>query len=346
MIGLSGFTTNVLVRLGEMTNRSFILPLLIYYPTSRCNSRCMSCDWWRSTGEDDLTLGEIASVAQALPSLGTRAVAFSGGEPLVRADVFEVAALFQEQGVKLQILTSGLLLQRHARDVAKHFSRVTISLDGSRAASYEAIRGVDGLSTIETGVATLKALAPQVPITARATLHAANFRELPCLVEKAKAMGLDGISFLAADVSSTAFGRTAPPRGARLLLNGDEVAAFEALIEQTERDHAEDFASGFIAESTERLRRLPHYYAAMRRDRPFPPAACNAPWVSAVIEANGGVRPCFFHRPVGNVRQRPLIEIIRNDLPVFRRTLDVSSNALCQRCVCSIKAGWGSGLWQ
>src|SRR6476469_4857343 len=95
----SAFATATLVRLGQATNRTFVLPLLIFYPTGRCNSRCISCDWWKQSGADDLTLDEIGAIAGALPALGTRVVAFSGGEPLLRPEVFEAAELFRAQGM-------------------------------------------------------------------------------------------------------------------------------------------------------------------------------------------------------------------------------------------------------
>jgi Fe-coproporphyrin III synthase len=76
--------TSVLVRLGEWTNRTFVLPVVVFFPTSRCNSRCVSCDWWKCSGAGDLSLEEIETVADALPALGTRMVLFSGGEPLLR----------------------------------------------------------------------------------------------------------------------------------------------------------------------------------------------------------------------------------------------------------------------
>ncbi len=95
----SALATAMLVRLGEVTNRTFVLPLLIFYPTSRCNSRCVSCDWWRHDGADDLTLKEIADVADGAAGLGTRIVAFSGGEPLLRPDVFRAAGAFRGQGI-------------------------------------------------------------------------------------------------------------------------------------------------------------------------------------------------------------------------------------------------------
>lgn len=345
MIQMSRFATNLVCRLGEVTNHSFILPLLIFYPTSRCNSRCLSCDWWKHDGTDDLTLDEIATMVRPLAGWGTRSVAFSGGEPLYRDDLFEIASLFRAQGAKLHLLTSGLLLHRVAVQVAAHFERVTISLDGSSASAYHAVRGVAGLAAIETGVSRLKHAAPRLPITARATLHAANYRELPLLVKKAKSMGLDSISFLAVDVSSAAFGHNGSRRDRRLLLDDDQIAEFSAIIDQTVRDHAEDFSSGFIAEPPNKLLRLPLYYAAMRGDHPFPAISCNAPWVSAVIEANGYVRPCYFHPPVGNVRSKPLAAILQDDLPAFRRTLDVSAHPVCERCVCSLKVGLTSGPW-
>ena len=48
--------TTVLVRLGEVSNRTLVLPLVIFYPTSRCNSRCVSCDWGKQSGAGDLTI--------------------------------------------------------------------------------------------------------------------------------------------------------------------------------------------------------------------------------------------------------------------------------------------------
>lgn len=335
-----------LVRLGELTNHTFVLPLLVFYPTSRCNSRCISCDWWKQSGADDLTLAEIEVVAGALPSLGTRLVVFSGGEPLLRPEVFDAARMFRTAGTKLHLLTSGVLLERHAARVAEHFARVTISLDATTEPLYEAVRGVPALKAVERGVARLRRLAPGLPVTARATLHRANFRELPRLIDRAKAMALDGISFLAADVSTRAFGRERLPEPQSLALDRAEIAEFEEAVEQTIAAYRADFESGFVAESPRKLRRLPRYYGALAGDGAFPEVACNAPWVSVVLEANGSVRPCFFHEPVGNVRESPIASIVRDNLVGFRRSLVVGENPVCTRCVCSLEAGWRNAPWQ
>jgi MoaA/NifB/PqqE/SkfB family radical SAM enzyme len=341
----SGLATATLVRIGELTNRTFVLPMLVFFPTSRCNSRCVSCDWWKSSGADDLTLGEIAALAGSLPALGARLVIFSGGEPLLRPDVFDAARLFRANGLTLHLLTSGVLLERCAAEVAAEFSRVIVSLDAATEEQYRDIRGLSGLGLLEKGVARLRRLAPSIPVTARATLHRMNFRDLPRLIDHAKAMALDGISFLAADVSSSAFGRRAAPATDRLVLDSTEIGEFAAIVERVIADRADDFASGFIAESPAKLRRLPQYYEALAAGRGFAPA-CNAPWVSAVVEANGAVRPCFFHAPIGSVRDAPLAALVANELPRFRKTLDVSTNPICGRCVCSTKVGWRNLPWQ
>jgi MoaA/NifB/PqqE/SkfB family radical SAM enzyme len=342
----SPLTTALLVKLGELTNRTFVLPLVIFFPTSRCNSRCVSCDWWKCSGEGDLSLDEIAVVARALPALGTRLVLFSGGEPLLRPEVFDAARMFRAQGMTLHLLTSGILLERCAVDVAREFARVIVSLDAPTEELYQAIRGVAALTMVEKGVARLRELAAHVPVTARATLHRLNFRELPRLVEHARAMALDGISFLPADITSTAFGRERHPATTRLALDAAEVAEFQDVIEQTIEAYGDAFASGFVAESPDKLRRLPRYYAALAGAGGFPPVSCNAPYTSVVIEADGDVRPCFFHAPVGNIRRAPIASIVADNLPAFRSALDFATDPVCTRCVCSMKTRWRSAPWQ
>ena len=337
--------TATLIRLGEVTNRTFVLPLLIFYPTGRCNSRCVSCEWWKQSGADDLTLDEIARLAGALPALGTRMVVFSGGEPLLRPEVFDAAQLFRARGMTLHLLTSGVLLERCAPRVAQYFSRVIVSLDAASASLYETVRGVDALAIVGRGVARLRRTAPHIPVSGRATLHRANFRELPRLIEHAKSLGLDRISFLPADISSLGFGRAVAPSDGGLALDAGEIDEFEALVERTIAIYAGDFESGFVAESPDKLRRLPRYYAALRGAGAFPRVSCNAPWVSVVVEASGSVRPCFFHGSIGNIREAPLATIVGRDLRAFRESFDVGADPVCARCVCALKTSWRSAPW-
>jgi Fe-coproporphyrin III synthase len=338
--------TALLVRLNEWTNHTFVLPVAVFFPTSRCNSRCVSCDWWKASGEGDLAPDEIERIAADLAELGTKVVLFSGGEPLLRPDVFEIAAMFRARGMLLHLHTSGVLLERCVARVAESFSRVIVSLDSPDEAGYRSIRGVGALQTLERGVARLRAINPSVPVSARSTLHRLNFRDLSRLVEHAKAMSLDSISFLSADLGSSAFGRTRGGAGIDIALGREEIVEFADVVERTIAEREDDFASGFIAESPARLRRLPQYYAALAGLAAFPSVECNAPYMSVVIEADGAVRPCFFHAAVGSVRDTPLKSLVANNLRAFRSTLAVADNPVCERCVCSMKTGWRSAPWR
>ncbi|MGE3958920.1 MAG: radical SAM protein [Vicinamibacterales bacterium] len=338
--------TSLLVSLGEWTNRTLILPVVVFFPTSRCNSRCVSCDWWQADGAGDLDPDEIDRLAGQLPALGTRVVLFSGGEPLLRPEIFDLAPLFTRRGLALHLHTSGVLLERSAPRVATQFSKVIVSLDSADEDGYRSIRGVNALRAVERGILKLRDLAPLLPMSARATLHRRNFRELPRIVEHARAMALDGVSFLAADVTSGAFGRAGHGPSPDLALDRDEIVEFADIVERTIVERRDDFESGFIAESPARLRRLPQYYAALAGLAPFPDVRCNAPYVSVVIEADGQVRPCFFHRAVGSIRSQPLARIVEHNLVAFRESLSVGDDPVCERCVCSMRAGWRSAPWR
>jgi len=54
-----------------------------------------------------------------------------------------------------------------------------------------------------------------------------------------------------------------------------------------------------------------------------------------VIEADGTVRPCFFHEAIGNIRENGLDEILNSREAIeFRKTLDIDRNPTCVKCVC------------
>jgi MoaA/NifB/PqqE/SkfB family radical SAM enzyme len=352
MLSLPQLRTNLLVKLGEVTGRTHVLPLVLFGVTERCNSRCVSCDFWRADGASDLSLGEIERLAGELPALGTRVVVLTGGEPLHRPDVMEIADIFRRRGLALHLLTSGLALARFATEIADRFVDVTISLDGHTTDLYRQIRGLDGLPALARGVKAFRALAPHIPFRARSTIHRHNFRYLGSIVDAALEMGIPQVSFLAADVAPASFNRDrgvlpraeAPP-ARQLLLDADEAREFEEIVEAVIRTRRQFFADGRIASGEEGLRRLPRYYRAQLGLGPFPRVDCNAPWMSVYIAPDGTVRPCFFHPPLGNIRDRPLADLMAFAMPDFRRTLDVARDATCERCVCYIKTGLGSRLW-
>jgi MoaA/NifB/PqqE/SkfB family radical SAM enzyme len=99
-----------------------------------------------------------------------------------------------------------------------------------------------------------------------------------------------------------------------LLLGLEEVAEFARVVEATIVSHHADFESRFVAEPPDKLRRLPQYYAAQQGLGEFPPVQCNAPWASAVVEADGAVRPCYFHPTIGNIREKSLRKLLADEM--------------------------------
>ena len=110
----------------------------------------------------------------------------------------------------------------------------------------------------------------------------------------------------------------------KIALDEKEVADFESVVEKLIDTRSGDFRSGFITESPDKLRRLPAYYAAQLGLRAFPENRCNAPWVSAVVEADGAVKPCFFHPAFGNIHERTFADILNGAEAVrFRKQLSI-----------------------
>jgi MoaA/NifB/PqqE/SkfB family radical SAM enzyme len=318
------------------------LPLAILYVTDRCNSRCVTCDYWRH-GRDSMTLESVARLLPSFDRLETKTVLISGGEPLLNPEWRAIAGLLHAHGLKLWLLTSGLSLVKHAREAAEYFENITVSLDGTDAATYSAIRGVNAFDKVCEGIR--KAADCGVAPGTRVTLQRANFRQLPSFVELTKSLGASSISFLAVDVANPhAFGRSEGFQG-DLALRREDLPIFAALLENLERQRPEDFSSGFIAESPRKLRRILQYFAAIQHQAAYPPVRCNAPEFSAVIGATGRVQPCFFisgptggHLPSTAADSKlDFADTLNTDrMAALREDIRSGKRGECKTCVCSM----------
>jgi MoaA/NifB/PqqE/SkfB family radical SAM enzyme len=316
------------------------LPVLVLFPHNQCNCRCVMCDIWRIRQKRQIETADLLPHLESFRALGTRWIALSGGEALLHDDLRGFLELLRGEGMRITLLSTGLLLKEKAELVSELVDDVIVSLDGPRE-THNAIRRVrDAYERMAEGIAALKALRPEMAVTARSTVQRNNFRELPRTVNAARELGLNSISFLAVDATSTAFNHEEGWKErdqARVLLTADEVAELAALLEQMTVEYAEEFRSGFIQESPEKVRRIVrHFRAALGQAEAVAPR-CNAPWVSAVVESDGTVRPCFFHLAIGNIHEQLLAEIVNGEAALrFRAGLDIERNETCRRCVCSL----------
>ena len=313
------------------------LPVLVLYPHNRCNCRCVMCDIWKLDTAEEISAVELQRHLADLRALRVEWVVFSGGEPLMHSDLFRLAGLLRESGIRTTLLSTGLLLKRYASRVVESIDDAIVSLDGP-ADVHDAIRRVPGaFRMLSEGVRALHEIDPGYSAAARCTVQHGNFARLRETVGTARDLGLRSISFLAADVTSSAFNRPLawpPERQAAVALDAAEV---ETLAREMDALIVEERDRGLVVESPEKLRRIvKHFRAQLGQEEPEAPR-CNAPWVSAVLETDGTVRPCFFHEPIGNAREQGLAAVINGPRAVrFRETLQIAENPVCRQCVCSL----------
>jgi MoaA/NifB/PqqE/SkfB family radical SAM enzyme len=299
------------------------------------------CDYWGDPdNRKEITAADMANHMEDLKRLGTTWVLLSGGEALMHSDLWSLCALFNDLGARISLLTNGLLLKKNAQKIIEHCNDVIVSLDGGEAV-HDRIRGVNGaFSRLEAGVAALKAIDRNYPVTGRSVVQKANYKGLPEVIDAAHAMDLDSISFLAVDAWTGAFNRGATPQEGRkeeILLSAEEAADFQERTEELIAEYKTDFDRLYIVESPAKLRRLVHYFAAASGTARIAAPTCNAPWVSAVIEADGAVRPCFFHEPYGNIHDDFLERILNSKEALsFRKGLKIHKDPTCHRCVCPL----------
>jgi len=314
------------------------LPILILSPHSRCNCRCVMCDIWKVTDANEIDANDLERHAASIDGMGVEWAVFSGGEPLMHSDLFRLCAILRKRRIRVTVLSTGLLLERHAQAIVTNVDDVIVSLDGPGEV-HDRIRRVPGaFESLAAGVRSIRALRPDFPIAARCTIQRVNHAHLRATIAAARGLALNGISFLAADLMSTAFNRPSGWTAARQMsvgLEGEDIAALESEIESIV---LENECGNFVVESPEKLRRIVrHFRTHLGQVDPLAPV-CNAPWVSVVVETDGTVRPCFFHRPIGKIdRVTSLMDVINSaEAVLFRMGLDVASDSTCRRCVCSL----------
>jgi MoaA/NifB/PqqE/SkfB family radical SAM enzyme len=310
------------------------LPILVLEPHNRCNCRCIMCDIWKRTEAQEITAAELERHLEDIERLGVEWVVFTGGEPLMHSDLFRLSTLLRNCRIRTTVLSTGLLLERNAARIVESTDEVIVSLDGP-ARIHDEIRRVPGaFESLAKGVRALREIARQFPISARCTVQAHNAAHLRATVQAARDLGLRSLSFLAADLSSPAFNRPVEWPAERQSSVAPELAELEREMESLIAEYPAD---GFILEAPQKLRRIVSHFRAHYGLEPHVAPRCNAPWVSAVLESNGDVRPCFFHPVIGNTAGTTLSEVLNGHRAIaFRESLRVADNPTCQRCVCSL----------
>ncbi|MFC1511037.1 radical SAM/SPASM domain-containing protein [Candidatus Margulisiibacteriota bacterium] len=130
----------------------FLLRGIAYQPTSivvsltnRCNCRCLMCNYWKFTSQNELTTNEVKDLFNQAKAAGVSSCILYGGEPLLRKDLGELISQAHQQGLKTEIITNGMLIdEKKAKTlVASGLDKVVISLDMC-SDQLDQIRGIRG----------------------------------------------------------------------------------------------------------------------------------------------------------------------------------------------------------
>jgi len=170
--------------------------LIFWEVTKGCNLRCIHC---RATATElsspsDLSTGTALGIIDQIAATANPILVLSGGEPLYRSDIFQLARYATEKGLRVALATNGTLV---TKDVARMIAdsgvkRVSISLDGADAATHDAFRGIPGaFDAAVHGLRNLKNVGMSVQINMTIARH--NAHQLPEVLQLARNLGADAL---------------------------------------------------------------------------------------------------------------------------------------------------------
>ena len=297
------------------------LRMIAWELTQACNLACRHCRAAAvdEPGPDELSTDECLALIDHVATFATPTLILTGGEPLLRPDLFTIAAHATDRGLRAVAAVNGTLLDEPAarRLLDAGIRRISISIDGKDAAQHDGLRGVAGaLDGALGGVAAARRAA--LPFQVNTTVTTENAADLPA------------IHRLAIDLGAVAHhifllvptGRAAQQQGLEL-----DARRYEQVLNWL----AERQAAAAIEI---RATCAPHYYRILRqRGIPTRARGCLAGQSFCFISHKGDVQPCgYLDLVVGNVRHTPL-RTIWSEAPLFRQFRDPAAyQGKCGRC--------------
>jgi len=168
------------------------LKMIAWEVTRSCNLACSHCRASSKFGPylNELTTKECFQLIDELASFGSLLVILTGGEPLLRKDIFQIIEYGHKQGLKLVMAPNGTLLNEEnvKKIIASGIKRISVSLDGPDEASHDQLRQVPGaFKRAQEGIERAKSLGLEFQINS--TISQRNIKQLPEIMKLAKDLG-------------------------------------------------------------------------------------------------------------------------------------------------------------
>lgn len=299
-------------------------PLVVWNMTNRCNLRCRHCyiNAEDTDYSNELTTEEARRLIHDLAAIKTPVLLFSGGEPLIRKDIFELGRLAAELGLRPVISSNGTLIDDAVAVKIREagFQYVGISLDGAPA-THDSFRNRQGaFSQALQGIQAC--LRAGVKSGVRLTVNKANFRELPEVIDILVKNHVPRFCMYHLVYSG---------RGRELIeqdLNADETReVMEYLHDRTIALHEAGVEVELL--TTDNHADGVYFYQRVKDSQPGRSpeivqllemhGGCSAGTKFANIDPQGNVHPCQFWQDytVGNIRERSFGDIWNSDDPLM-----------------------------
>ncbi|GAB4353012.1 MAG: heme b synthase [Candidatus Abyssubacteria bacterium] len=168
------------------------LRLVAWEITRSCNLACIHCRASAQRGPypNELTTDECKKVLDEIASFSDPIIIFTGGEPLLRRDIFEILRHGQSLGLKMTMAVNGVLLDEAvARKLLDHgIQRISVSIDGATAQTHDAFRNVPGaFEGAMRGIAAARKVG--LPFQINTTITKLNLHEIPDILNLAVELG-------------------------------------------------------------------------------------------------------------------------------------------------------------
>ena len=287
--------------------------------TENCQARCVTCDYWKHRWVNSIDTDTAVRLIGRLADIGITTLRFTGGEPLLRKDFFEILDRIDgDPFTTVSLQTNGLLLERLADRVnASPITHVSVSLDGAGERN-DHIRGVKGY--FERAIAGLERLKGKTRIIAM-TLNQLGAQDLETLIDHVQR--LDG--YLACNL----------PDNRLYFLQGAELTDLWPDRETSDRIVdvlAARLGRQFAGDELDYVRRY------LRQGTPAvaginPP--CVLGYTTVYIASDGAVRSgCYALPPLGNVLERDILDIL--DSPAYAERARAMMRLECPGCACGV----------
>jgi heme b synthase len=290
-----------------MVQREFPLRMVAWELTRNCNLNCIHCRAAATLGPhpDELTFHECARIIDEIQSFADPTIILTGGEPLMREDIFDIISYGTEKGLRMVIAVNGTLLDAEKARRLKEtgIKRISMSLDGKDRESHDLFRGVTGsFEAVLKGAELLR--NTDLPFQINTTVTRLNVGDLEDIYRTVMAMGAVAWHvFLLVPV-----GRGGGLKGEELDTRMYE-AVLEELYEIEKRNELEI-----------KVTCAPHYYRIVKEKGDTPKSAgCLAGKSFMFISHKGIAQPCgYLDVASGDVRLSGIREVWEES-PIFNQ---------------------------